>query len=417
MPRDTLLDRFLRYVKVDTQSVEGAKDYPSSPGQRALGERLAAELRSLGLAEARVNADGIVMATIPATAPGAPAIAWLAHMDTSPESSGKNVVPVIHAPYDGKDIVLPADKSQVIKVGETPGLAALAGTTIITSDGTTLLGADDKAGIAVIMTAAAELLRRGKFPRGPIRIVFTCDEEVGRGCDRIDPRKIDAACAYTLDGEGAGLIENETFSADLATVTITGRNIHPGFATGKMRNAVRIAGRFLESMPWQTLAPEVTSGRDGFMHPYVIEGGVPEVKIKVLLRSFVTAELAGQARLLRTIARAVEAEFPEAAIDVAVKKQYRNMREHLAREPRAVALAARAIEAAGLAPELKSVRGGTDGSRLSEMGLPTPNLSVGMHNFHSKLEFACLEQMQSAVRVLLGLARLWGREKPRRGRR
>ncbi|HNR99194.1 MAG TPA: peptidase T [Planctomycetota bacterium] len=414
MARDTLLDRFLRYVKIDTQSVEDAEDYPSSPGQRVLGERLAAELRDLGLPEAGVNADGIVTATIPATVPRAPAIAWLAHLDTSPESSGKNVVPVLHAPYDGGDITLPGDKSQVIRVDETPGLAALAGKTIITSDGTTLLGADDKAGIAVIMTAAAELARRPKQPRGPIRIVFTCDEEIGRGCDRIDPRKIDAACAYTLDGEGAGLIENETFSADLATVTITGKNIHPGFAAGKMRNAVRIAARFLEALPWQTLAPETTAGRDGFMHPYVIEGGVPAVAIKILLRSFATAELAVQARLLRTVARGVAAEFPGAVIDVAVKKQYRNMREHLAKEPRAVALAVRAVEAAGLAPELKSVRGGTDGSRLSAMGLPTPNLSVGMHNFHSKLEFACLEQMQSAVRVLLELARLWSREKPRR---
>ncbi len=414
---DALLDRFCRYVKFDTQAVDGAKDYPSSPGQRTLGERLAAELRELGLPDARAGADGIVMATIPATAPRAPTIAWLAHMDTSPESSGKNVTPVVHAKYDGRDIALPGDKSQVIRVEETPALAALKGATIITSDGTTLLGADDKAGLAVIMTAAAELLRRPAVRHGPIRIVFTCDEEIGRGCDRIDPGKIDAACAYTLDGEGAGLIEHETFSADLATVTITGRNIHPGFALGKMANAVRIAGRFLECMPRQVLAPEATSGREGFLHPYVIEGGVPEVKLKILLRSFATEELAVQAKLLRTIARTVGAEFPKAKIAVAVKKQYRNMRDHLAKEPRAVALALAAVKAAGLTPEFQSVRGGTDGSRLSEMGLPTPNLSVGMHNFHSTLEFACLEQMRSAVTVLLGLARLWGKETARRARR
>jgi tripeptide aminopeptidase len=417
MQMNALLERFCRYVKYDTQAIENAKGYPSSPGQRELAECLAEELRRLGLPEARVNADGIVMATIPATAPKAPTIAWLAHMDTSPESSGKNVTPVIHAQYDGKDIVLPGDKSQVIRVEETPQLAELKGATIITSDGTTLLGADDKAGIAVIMTAATELMRCRDLAHGPIRIVFTCDEEVGRGCDRITPEKIDAACAYTLDGEGEGLIEHETFSADLATVTITGRNIHPGFAFGKMSNAVRIAGRFLECMPWQVLAPEATSGRDGFMHPYVIEGGVPEVKIKILLRSFVTAELATQAKLLKTIACAVGAEFPKATIAVTVKKQYRNMREHLGKEPRAVAFAREAVLAAGLAPVFQSVRGGTDGSRLSEMGLPTPNLSVGMHNFHSKLEFACLEQMESAVAVLLELARRWGKEEPKRARR
>jgi tripeptide aminopeptidase len=351
------------------------------------------------------------MTTVPGNVKSAPTIAWLAHMDTSPEVSGKNVKPILHQKYNGQDIVLPGDKTKVIRVSEAEFLAGLKGKTIITSDGTTLLGADDKAGVAIIMTAAAELMSNAKIKHGPIRIVFTCDEEVGRGCERLNPRMIGAACAYTLDGEDEGLIENETFSADLATVTIAGYNIHPGLATGKMINSIRLAGQFLERLPWHTKAPETTSGRQGFLHPYVIEGGVPEVKIKILLRSFVTADLKEEARVLKTIARTIEEEFPRAKVRVDVKRQYRNMLEHLGKEPRAAELAVKAMKAAGIEPVFKSIRGGTDGSRLSEMGLPTPNLSVGMHNFHSKLEFVCLEQMESAVRVLLELASLWGKQR------
>jgi len=408
---DTLLDRFCRYVKVDTTSVEETDKYPSSPGQLELGRMLAAELRELGLQDAAVDEYGVVMGTIPGNVDGAPTIAWLAHMDTSPEASGKDIKPIIHRSYDGQDIVLPGDSGKVIRVAETRGLAELKGKTLITSDGTTLLGADDKCGIAVIMTAAAQLAGNPKIRHGPIRVVFTCDEEVGRGVDKVDIKKINAICAYTLDGEAAGELENETFSADLATVTITGVNIHPGLATGRMVNAIRLAGQFISRMPWHRLAPETTAGRDGFLHPYVIEGGVPEVKIKILLRSFVTAELAEWARILQTIADSVAAEHPRAQIKVEVTKQYRNMIEHLEKEPRAVQLAAQAYRKLGIEPAFRSIRGGTDGSRLSEMGLPTPNLSCGMHNFHSPLEFACLEEMETAVRVLIELAQLWGREK------
>jgi tripeptide aminopeptidase len=290
-------------------------------------------------------------------------------------------------------------------------LAGLKGKTLITSDGTTLLGADDKAGIAVIMTTAAHLMAHPDVPHGPIRVVFTSDEEVGRGVDKVDIKKIDATCAYTLDGSGSGELENETFSADLATVTLTGYNIHPGLATGRMVNAIRLAGAFISRMPWQRLAPETTAGRDGFLHPYVLEGGVPEVKLRVLLRSFVTSELAEQAEILRHVAATVTAEHPKARIDVDVKRQYRNMKEYLDKEPRAVSLAAAAMKAVGIEPKYASIRGGTDGSRLSEMGLPTPNLATGMHNFHSVLEFACLEEMASAVKILIELARLWGKEK------
>ncbi len=407
---DTLLDRFCRYVKVETTAVEDTDSYPSCPGVLELGKMLTDELRAIKLEDVSHDEFGIVMGTIPGNM-DAPTIAWLAHMDTSPEASGKDVKPNIIKNYDGKDIVLPGDKSNVIKVEDTPELTNLAGKTIITSDGTTLLGADDKAGIAVIMTVAAHLMANPDIKHGPIRVVFTSDEEVGRGTDKVDIKKINATCAYTLDGSGEGELENETFSADLATVTISGYNIHPGLATGKMINAIRLAGEFITRLPWHTLAPETTADKVGFLHPYTMEGGVPEVKLRVLLRSFHTPDLADQAEILRHIAATVQAEHPKAKIGVEIKTQYRNMKEYLDKEPRSVELAAAALKKCGVEPKFASIRGGTDGSRLSEMGLPTPNLSTGMHNFHSVLEFACLEEMESATKVLIELARLWGTEK------
>lgn len=408
---DALLDRFCRYVRVETTAVEQTDDYPSSPGQRTLGNLLADELRALGVEQVEVNDHGIVTATVAPNVDNAPAIAWIAHMDTSPEACGKDVKPVVHRNYDGGDIVLPGDPSRVIRVAETDGLAELKGKTVITTDGATLLGADDKSGVAIIMTAVAELMKNKDVPRGPIRVVFTCDEEVGRGTDKIDLGALGATVGYTLDGEADGIIENETFSADLAVVTITGRNIHPGLATGKMINALRLAGLFLSRMPWETLAPETTSDRQGFMHPYVLEGGVEQSSIRIILRSFVTAELADHAKTLRAVADSVLAEHPGAKIEIDITQQYRNMVEALAREPRAVDLAAEAFRRIGVEPEFRSIRGGTDGARLSEMGLPTPNLSAGMHNFHSPLEFACLEQMETAVKMLIELATLWSKER------
>jgi len=408
---DTLLDRFLRYVKVESTAVEDAKTYPSSPGQLEMGRLLADELRALKLENVTQDEHGIVTATVPGNVPGAPTIGWCSHVDTSPEFTAKNVKPQVIKSYDGGDITLPGDRSKVIRVAETPALAHLKGKTLITTDGTTLLGADDKSGVAVIMTAVAQLMANPQLKHGPIRVIFTCDEEVGHGTDHLDLKKLDCQAAYTCDGEDEGYIENETWSANLATVTITGKNIHPGFAKGRMTNAVRLAAQFIERMPWHRLAPETTEGRDGFLHPYVIDGGVPSVRLKVLLRSFVTAELADQAKLLQSIADTLMAEHPAARIQIDVTEQYRNMKEYLAKEPRAVALAEEAIRRAGLTPKHQSIRGGTDGSKLSEKGLPCPNLSVGMHNFHSPLEFACLEQMDSAVRVLVELAQLWGREK------
>jgi tripeptide aminopeptidase len=409
---NTLLDRFCRYVRVSTQADEKSVTYPSTPGQLDLGKMLAHELRQMGLRDAEQDEYGIVLATIPATvSPSGPAIAWIAHVDTSPETSGVNVKPIVHANYDGKDIVLPGDPSKVIRVTDTPELATLAGKTIITTDGTTLLGGDDKAGVAVIMEAAAQLIARPEVPHGPIRVCFTCDEEVGHGVDHVDLKKLGALVGYTLDGTGMGEIDTETFSADLATVTITGTNIHPAIAKGKMVNAVRLAGLFLERLPRLVQAPEVTDKREGFLHPYTIEGGVAKVTIRILLRDFDTPRLTERAELLRTAARTVEAEYPTAKIDVSVAKQYRNMADGLVKEPRAVSLAQEAMRRAGLEPKLTIVRGGTDGSRLTELGLPTPNLSTGEHNIHSPLEWTCLEEMAAAVRVLIELARLWGGER------
>ncbi len=404
-----LLERFLRYVQVNTQANEASTTYPSTPGQLELGKLLTNELHEMGLRDAAQDEHGIVLATVPATRRGrSPVIAWIAHVDTSPETTGKDVKPIVHRDYDGRDIVLPGDTSKVIRVADNPDLVPLVGKTLVTTDGTTLLGADDKAGIAVIMSAAAHLAAHPEIPHGPIRICFTCDEEIGRGTDHLDLKKLGAHVGYTLDGGGVGEIDGETFSADLAVVTITGVNIHPAIAKGRMINAVRIAGAFLERMPWQTLAPEATADRQGFLHPYRIDGGVGACTLRILLRDFDTLKLADKAAMLRNIADLLIAEHPGAAIDVKVTAQYRNMAEGLVKEPRAVDFAEAAMKRVGLSPKRTIVRGGTDGSRLTELGLPTPNLSCGEHNLHSPLEWTCLEEMEIAVRVLVELAQIWG---------
>jgi tripeptide aminopeptidase len=406
---NSLLERFCRYVRIDTQANDRATSYPSSPGQLELGRLLADELRALGLSDAEQDQYGIVMATIPPTIKkDTPTISWLAHVDTSPETSGANVKPIVHKDYDGRDIVLPGDTSKVIRVADNPELVELKGQTLITTDGTTLLGSDDKSGVAVVMEAAAYLSAHPEIQHGPIRVCFTCDEEIGHGVDHIDLNKLGAQVGYTLDGAGKGEIDVETFSADLATVTITGINIHPALAKDRMVNALRLSGKFLEMLPWRALSPETTADRQGFLHPYRIDGGVAEVVLKILLRDFETARLSEQAELLRSAARILLAEFPRAQIDVRIEPQYRNMAEGLVKEPRAVAFAEQAILRAGLTPLRKSIRGGTDGSRLTEIGLPTPNLSTGEHNFHSPLEWTCLEEMAAAVNVLVELAQVWG---------
>jgi tripeptide aminopeptidase len=405
----SLLDRFCRYVRIDTQAKEGAATYPSSSGQLELGRLLRDELRALGLRDATQDQYGIVLATLPATLDRlTPTIAWIAHVDTSPETSGHEVKPVVHAKYGGGDLVLPGDASKVLRVADNPELEALKGRTIITTDGTTLLGSDDKSGVAVIMEAAAYLQAHPEVPHGNIRICFTCDEEVGHGVDHLDLKQLGALIAYTLDGGGTGEIDGETFSADLAVVTISGVNTHPGMATGRMVNAIRLAGMFLDRLPQLGLTPETTSEREGFLHPYRLEGGVAEVTLRILLRDFDSSRLVDKADLLRAVAGLIVAEFPRARIDVNITRQYRNMAEGLSKEPLALLFAEEAMRRAGVEPKRTIVRGGTDGSRLTELGLPTPNLSTGEHNLHSPLEWTCLEEMQTAVRVLVELAKVWG---------
>jgi tripeptide aminopeptidase len=373
-----------------------------------LGRLLVEELRQMGLTDASQDRHGIVTATVPASVGrDVPAIAFCAHLDTSPETTGAGVRPQVIENYAGGDLVLPGNAGRTILVAENPELQELVGRTIITSDGTTLLGADDKAGVAAIMEAAAWLTEHPQHAHGPVRLCFTCDEEIGHGVDHIDLGQLHAAVCYTLDGQGADTIDVETFSADLATITVHGVNIHPSIAKGRMTNAVRVAADLVARLPRDTLCPEATENRQGFLHPYEIEGGVGEARIRVLLRDFDAVHLASQAERLRQAAAASMAEFPQARIDVAVARQYRNLAEGLAKEPRAVAYAEQALERLGRKARRTIVRGGTDGSRLTEMGLPTPNLATGEHNPHSPLEWACLEEMASAAEWIVTRTEVW----------
>jgi tripeptide aminopeptidase len=408
MNSQRLLERFLRYVQIDTTARDEVDRYPSSPGQLDLGKLLAEELRASSIADARQDEWGIVLATVPATIDRVvPTIALCAHLDTSPETTGAGVRPQVIAGYAGGEIVLPGEPTRVLRPTDHPELAALAGRTIITSDGTTLLGADDKAGVAVIMETAVWLMEHPEIAHGPIRLCFTCDEEVGRGVDHLDVEKLGAAVCYTLDGQGADEIDVETFSADVAVLTIHGVNIHPGVAKGRMTNAVRVAASLLDRLPRTRLSPETTEGREGYLHPYEISGGVAEVRARILFRDFDAPALDRLAELLRQAVATTQAEFPGAKIDVAIKKQYRNMAEGLASEPRAVCNAERALLRLGRSAKQTIVRGGTDGSRLTELGLPSPNLSTGEHAPHSPLEWTCLEELVQAVQWLVKLSEVW----------
>ena len=408
---DTLLQRFLRYVKIDTQSDETSDTYPSTAKQLDLSRMLSAECEALGLADVCCTEFGIVTATIPSTVEhAAPAFALFAHVDTSPEYSSTNVKPIVHENFQGGDIVLPNDTSKVIRVADNAALGSLIGATIITTDGTTLLGADDKSGIAVIMSVAAHLLAHPDVAHGPIRVCFTCDEEIGHGVDKVDLAQLNAVCGYTLDGDGVGKIDSETFSADGVVVTVKGINTHPSIGKDAMVNSIRILSQFITRLPTDTDSPETTDGRQGFIHPYHIEGGVAEASARILLRDFETEQLGEYATLLKQIAADLETEHPLAKINVEVRQQYRNIRDGLGKEPRALEKAIEATRAAGIEPIMSIIRGGTDGSQLSEMGLPTPNLSTGEHNPHSPLEWTTVEEMQQAVDVLVQLAIAWGRE-------
>lgn len=407
MNRARLLQRFLRYVQVATTADDASTTSPSSPGQLQLGEMVVEELRGCGLQDVQQDAHGIVLATIPATlARPVPVVAFNAHFDTSPETRGDGVRPQVIERYAGGDIVLPGDSSKVITVAQCPALRDLHGHTLITTDGTTLLGGDDKAGVAIMVELAHYLQEHPEIEHGPIRLLFTCDEEIGKGPARVDLQQVGAAVGYTLDGGGQDGIDVETFSADLALVSIQGVNIHPSIAKDKMINAVRIAAAFLAGLP-RECAPEQTADRDGFLHPYAIEGGVARVELKILLRSFQTEELNAFAALLRNQAAVTQREYPGAQIALEIRRQYRNMAEGLRTEPRAVDYACAAHRRLGREPKLGSIRGGTDGAQFTERGLPTPNLSSGQHNIHSPLEFASLDQMLAALQVAVEIVKRW----------
>ena len=401
-----ILDRFLRYVTIDTRADDSSQTCPTTAGQLEMMRLLEAELRAIGVSDVSIDANGYLMGTIPATAPQAPVIGFVAHVDTSPEMPGNDVRPIVHRAWDGADIVLPDDSTAFLWAADNPDLAAQIGNDIVTASGLTLLGADDKAGVAAIVAAAEHLMAHPDIPHGPIRIGFTPDEEIGRGANHFDVDRFGAVCAYTLDGGSAGELEYESFSADVLRVTFRGFNTHPGFAAGKMVNAIKAAARFIDSLPVGALSPEATSGYDGFVHPYQLDAAVDRTTVRVLLRDFVTAAVDEQAALVDRAARAA-ADMFGASVQIERQEQYRNMREILDRHPEVVQRARDAFRRIGLAPIERPIRGGTDGSRLSFMGLPTPNLFAGEHNFHSRLEWTSRQEMELAARAVVEIAREW----------
>ena len=405
------LRRFLKYVAYDTRSDEQSSTFPSTPGQLVLLRELVQELRALGLADAAMDDHGYVMATVAPTGgrDHAPVIGFIAHVDTSPEMPGHDVRPLVHERYDGRDIVLPDDPSVVLRASENPALAAQIGNTIVTASGLTLLGSDDKAGVAEIVAAVDYLVSHPEIEHGPVRIAFTPDEEIGRGANHFDVNRFGAACAYTLDGGSRGELEFESFSADAITVTFKGFNTHPGYAKGRMINAIRVAADFVARLPRETMSPETTEGHDGYLHPYQLHAAVDATSVKILVRDFVTEKLKEKEEYVRQLARSVIGLHPGASVEFAIDESYRNMREVLERHPRVVDYARQAIRLAGMEPIERPIRGGTDGSRLSFMGLPTPNLFAGEHNFHSRLEWVSAEDMDKAVEVIVRLCELWGR--------
>jgi tripeptide aminopeptidase len=367
------------------------------------------ELRAIGVADASIDEHGYVMATIPPTTKkiGVPTIGFLAHVDTSPEMPGAGVTPIVHRAYDGRDLVLPDDPAAVLRLRDIPALADQMGHDIVTASGTTLLGADNKAGVAEIMTAAAFLVAHPEIPHGTVRFAFTPDEEIGRGTAHFDVKRFGAHCAYTMDGGSRGEVEMESFSADAMTLTFHGFNTHPGYAKGRMVNAIKMAARFIDRLPKDTMSPETTDGHEGFVHPYVVSASVDTTSVRVLIRDFVTAALKEKEAALEALAREVAAGYPGTRVEVAVEESYRNMKEVLDQHPAIVEHAREAIRRAGLEPRSHPIRGGTDGSRLSFMGLPTPNLFAGEHNFHSRLEWVSAQDMEKAVEVIVHLCRVW----------
>jgi len=404
----TVTERFLRYVVIDTQSDPASSTYPSTGKQKDLGRLLVAELQAMGIGDAHLDQHGYVYATIPAnTQKKVPVICFCSHMDTSPDCSGRNVKPQLVRNYRGGDITLPADPAQVIRVAEHPALKDQIGNDIITTDGTTLLGADNKAGVAEIMDAAHALVQNPQIKHGTIKILFTPDEEIGRGVDKVNLKKLGADFAYTIDGESAGTIEDETFSADGVTITIEGVSTHPGFAKGKMEHAIKIAAAIVDRLPKDTCSPETTEGKQGFLHPIGITGALEKATLGFIVRDFTEVGLKEKEVLLEGIVKDVMKGFPRSTYAIEIKEQYRNMKEVIDRHPEIVDYAIEAIRRAGLKPVRSSIRGGTDGSRLSFMGLPCPNIFAGEHAFHSRLEWVSVQDMERAVQTIVHLAMIW----------
>ena len=400
--------RFLKYVKIDTQSDPNSKSNPSTEKQKDLSRLLVKELLDLGIVDAHFDEWGYVYATIPSNSDkNVPTICFCSHVDTSPDCSGAGVKPIIHFNWDGSDIILPDDPTQVIKVLEHPDLMKQINNDIITASGTTLLGADNKAGVAEIMAAVEYLMQNPELKHGTLKILFTPDEEVGRGTEKVDMVKLGADFGYTMDGESLGTLEDETFSADAVALTIHGVSTHPGFAKGKLENALKIAGDILTALPKDSLSPETTEGMQGFIHPTQISGIQELVKLDFIIRDFTVVGLHEKEAYLQNIVNQVLVNYPNSTVDFKVVEQYRNMKEVLVNHPQVVEFALEAIEQAGLKAEKRSIRGGTDGSRLSFMGLPCPNIFAGEHAFHSKLEWVSVQDMEKATQVIINLVQIW----------
>lgn len=403
----TVTEKFLRYVKIDTQSDPTSSTTPSTEKQKNLGGLLAEELKQMGLSDAHMDDHCYVYATLPAnTAKKVPVICFCSHMDTSPDCSGANVNPIVHEKYKGGDIALPNDKSQIIRFDEHADLKNQIGNDIITTDGTTLLGADNKSGVAEIMDAVNYLIKHPEVKHGTIKVLFTPDEEIGRGVDKVDLKKLAADFAYTMDGETLGHIENETFSADGVTITINGFPTHPGFAKDKMQHAIKIAAEIISLIP-KDKTPETTEKKEPFMHPTAINGGLEQVTVNFIIRAFDTPTLQSLENELEEITRKVVSQYNKCTYSLIVKEQYRNFKEVLDADPKIVDYAVEAVKRTGVKPVLSSIRGGTDGSRLSFMGLPCPNIFAGEHAFHSKQEWVSVQDMQKAVETIVHLAAIW----------
>jgi len=407
----TVTERFLRYVQIDTQSDPLSKTFPSTEKQKDLGRILVEELLEMGIADAHMDEHGYVYATIPSnTDKNVPVLCFCSHMDTSPDSSGKGVKPLIHKDYDGTDIILPDDNTQVISPTKYPLLKDQIGNDIVTASGTTLLGADNKAGLAAIMDATHFLIKNNDIKHGKIRILFTPDEEVGRGVEEVDMKKLGADFGYTIDGAERGSLEDETFSADGATITVKGVSQHPGFAKGKMESAIKAIGEMIARLPKDRLSPETTEGKEGFVHPVRMGGTVEEASVTFIVRDFTDENLESHENELREIMKAVMKNYPNSTAELTVTEQYRNMKKILDQYPNVVSNAVAAIKRAGLTPKQDSIRGGTDGSRLSYMGLPCPNIFAGEHAFHSKHEWVSIQDMQKSAETIVHLCMIWAEE-------